>query len=356
MAVEIRPIRLPATVEDADAGELVDYAALMDRIELERLGTAELARTPRELLVDLAPDRHRRSLALGAFDGDALVGAAELEWELDDEARTAYLPMLGVDRGRRREAIGSSLLAEAERTAAAAGHPRLVVSGEHVLGSDDGTGPRLAAPQGDATIPAADAVAQFGAAHGYALGQLDRVSRLDVVGRAEELRSRLAALGASAPYRIAAWVDHAPDGLVDSFAFARERMSVDAPAGAISFELEHWDADRIRDDERRSIERGRTTLIAAAIAPDETVAGFTALSLPDGSPAVEQWDTIVLGAHRGHGLGMRLKLVNLVRLAETAPERERVYTWNADENEHMLRINIALGFRPFALESVWQRS
>ena len=41
---------------------------------------------------------------------------------------------------------------------------------------------------------------------------------------------------------------------------------------------------------------------------------------------------------------MRVKLANLVRLGEVAPERTTVYTWNADENEHMLAINIALGF------------
>ena len=53
---------------------------------------------------------------------------------------------------------------------------------------------------------------------------------------------------------------------------------------------------------------------------------------------------------------MLVKLANLVRLAEiAAPERTVVYTWNADENEHMLAINIALGFRRCGLEAIWQR-
>jgi hypothetical protein len=52
---------------------------------------------------------------------------------------------------------------------------------------------------------------------------------------------------------------------------------------------------------------------------------------------------------------MLVKLANLVRLAEAAPERTVVYTWNADENEHMLAINIALGFQRCGLEAVWQR-
>ena len=68
-----------------------------------------------------------------------------------------------------------------------------------------------------------------------------------------------------------------------------------------------------------------------------------------------QFDTLVVGVHRGHGLGMLVKLANLVELAEVAPERAVVYTWNADENDHMLAINIALGFRRRGLEAAWQR-
>ena len=48
---------------------------------------------------------------------------------------------------------------------------------------------------------------------------------------------------------------------------------------------------------------------------------------------------------------MRMKLANLVRLGEVAPERTTVYTWNADENEHMLAINIALGFEPHGMSA-----
>jgi hypothetical protein len=52
---------------------------------------------------------------------------------------------------------------------------------------------------------------------------------------------------------------------------------------------------------------------------------------------------------------MLTKLANLARLTEVAPDRTEVYTWNADENEHMLAINVALGFRRCGLEAVWQR-
>ncbi|WP_165314385.1 GNAT family N-acetyltransferase [Agromyces protaetiae] len=345
-----------------DASGLDAYVALIRRLDAETIGTSELARSPRELALDLAPSRYSRHVALGAFEDGALVGLAELEWELDEDATTAYLPMLGVEPTHRRRGIGSRLLAAAEVAAAAAGRRTLVLSADHLISRDDGHGERLRAPQGEASIRAGSVAVRFAERHGYTLGQLDRVSVVSVVGRADEFAARLAELEtsgrspeASARYRIVTWTDRAPDDLVDSLARAHTQMSLDAPSGEIAYELEPWDAARVRDDEHRSLERGRTGLFAAAVTADGEVAGFTQLSLLPASTAVEQWDTIVLAAHRGHRLGLRLKLANLLLLIRTDPTRERVYTWNADENRHMLQINEALGFEGFVLESQWQK-
>ncbi|GGI47322.1 GNAT superfamily N-acetyltransferase [Agromyces flavus] len=357
MSIDIRPIGVPERLDGADGAELGAYAELIRRLDEETLSTADLSRRPRELLEDLRESDYTKRIAFGAFDGGRLVGFAEVHWELDDEATTAYIPMLGVDATRRREGIGSRLLAAAETAARSAGHPTTVLSAEHLIDGDPAGTPRVRAPQGDASIAADAATARFAHAHGYALGQLYRISAMDVAGRDAEFRDRLAAASAAATdaYRVVCWTDRAPEDLVDSLAHAHERMSVDPPAGAIAYELEPWDAARVRDEDERSIASGRTKLTAAAVAPDGEVAGFTELSLLPDSPAVEQWDTIVLAPHRGHRLGMRIKLANLVALGDLDAARDRVYTWNADENEHMLAINVALGFRPFALESTWQR-
>ena len=56
-------------------------------------------------------------------------------------------------------------------------------------------------------------------------------------------------------------------------------------------------------------------------------------------------DTLVAKAHRGHRLGMLVKVLNLRRLQKDHPEVELVVTFNAVENDHMLAINVALGFR-----------
>jgi hypothetical protein len=55
---------------------------------------------------------------------------------------------------------------------------------------------------------------------------------------------------------------------------------------------------------------------------------------------------MVLGEHRGHRLGVRLKLENLRLAMQTFPEARWHDTFNADSNEPMLAVNVALGFQP----------
>lgn len=132
-------------------------------------------------------------------------------------------------------------------------------------------------------------------------------------------------------------------------------MVLDVPAGGVTIDDERWDAARVRERERQELDAGASVLVAAAVTRHADVAGYTELLLPPGRDFDSQYDTLVVGAHRGIGLGMLVKLANLARLAEAAPERAVVYTWNADENDHMPAINTALGFRRCGREAIWQR-
>jgi GNAT superfamily N-acetyltransferase len=353
MAIAISAIPVPERLGTPEARAFEAYAALVEQLEVELLGTADLSYTAHELLVFARDRQYSVREAIGAWDGDRLVGVADLQWEQDAEATTAYSVAFGVVPDRRHEGIGTGLLAALEARAHEVGRPTVVLMASHAF--DDGSGERVRPPQGDASLPASLPSVRFAHAHGYALGQLDRMSALDVAGRGDEFTARRDAATRDDGYRIVVWRDRAPDALVEALATAHQRMSVDAPAGAISFEEELWDVARVRADESQSLEAGRVALSAAAVTSDGDVAGYTQLTLPPGKSAVYQDDTLVLGPHRGHGLGVRMKLANLVALAETDPARTRIYTWNADENAHMLAINIALGFEPAALESSWQR-
>ncbi len=64
----------------------------------------------------------------------------------------------------------------------------------------------------------------------------------------------------------------------------------------------------------------------------------------------------MLAEHRGHRLGMLLKVANLQELAHYAPEAPLVFTFNAEENRHMLNVNEAVGFRAVGYDGAWKKT
>jgi GNAT superfamily N-acetyltransferase len=149
-------------------------------------------------------------------------------------------------------------------------------------------------------------------------------------------------------YRLTSWEGEVPDDLAETFARARSGMA-DMPTGERDFGEVSWDVDRVREAARVVARRGERLLTVAAICEaDGSVAGYTELVLPaDASPSAQQYDTAVLPAHRGHGLGLWTKSAMLRLLPDAAPSVTEIQTDNADDNRHMLAVNTALGFRPF---------
>ncbi|MFD4420307.1 GNAT family N-acetyltransferase [Agromyces sp. NPDC058484] len=358
MSIEIRRVPVPEALGTPEAAEFEAYAAIGFELERANWGHDHFAETAAELLGLQHNDAHRGRALVAAWEDAVMVGRAALGWERDAGATTVELA-LGVLPSHRRRGVGSKLLAAAESFTRDLGRSTVVAYSDHPDGGSlPADAPMLRAPDGDAVLPASAPAAGFAASHGYALAQLERVSSLTVSGRTDEFRRALEARTARAAargYRLVAWTDRTPDGLVDAYAAARERMALDVPAGGVTIDEERWDAERVREHEDEQLDGGTSVLVAAAVTGDGEIAGYTELELPLGRSIVYQYDTLVVGPHRGNGLGMLVKLANLVRLAEAAPERTDVYTWNADENEHMLAINIALGFRRCGLEAAWQR-
>ena len=50
-------------------------------------------------------------------------------------------------------------------------------------------------------------------------------------------------------------------------------------------------------------------------------------------------------AHRGHRLGLRIKVAMMDWLAQAEPQLEHIVTGNASSNSHMIGINEDMGYR-----------
>lgn len=65
---------------------------------------------------------------------------------------------------------------------------------------------------------------------------------------------------------------------------------------------------RVRKDEADLVLVGREMQVVVARAPDGSLAGHTQLAFPADGTEVYQWDTLVRSEHRGHGLGLALRI------------------------------------------------
>ncbi len=100
----------------------------------------------------------------------------------------------------------------------------------------------------------------------------------------------------------------------------------------------------------------QSAVTAAAHRPTGELVAYTVLNWRPGVPeSIAQQDTLVSSAHRGHRLSMLTKVANLRRAHSRWPSARSVLTWNANENQHMLAINIALGIKPAGYEGEWQK-
>ena len=198
--------------------------------------------------------------------------------------------------------------------------------------------------------------AAFAVAVGAHPGLEDIHSRLDV--RTVD-QPRLDAMLAeawthAAGYRVVQWQGVPPDEIIDDVAYLESRLLADAPNGDLPLEPEKIDAERLRDGELQRAKRGRATFHTAALHDGRAVAWTIIAGTADEPAQAWQNTTLVDPEHRGRRLGTVVKLENLRYIRELRPGLEVIDTFNAASNQHMLRINRAMGFA--AVETVinWQ--
>ena len=327
-------------IEEVDPHDDATITAWHAAIELARraeTGDAAVVWTLPELTANLrTPRPGRRVTAYVGRVEDQVVVAGALEVPLLANLSSADLDV-SVAPEHRRRGHGSAMLAHLEGLAAGLGRRRLNAefSWPHDLGPD----------------PAGTVGSDFATRHGYrfGLGDVQRELRGHV---GEALLDELAAEAAPhhAAYELRAWTGPVPDDLVGAWLALDSTLDTEAPTGSIEREVGHADLGAHRGAEEVQRRQGRTSLHCVALTRDggDLVAYshlVTTLHEPDRG---YQWGTLVRRDHRGHRLGLAVKVANHRLLQTEAPQVVRVSTWNAEENAAMIAVNERLGFVPVA--------
>ena len=362
---DITPAPAPATLDDPEAWALHGAAAVSHAVDLDHYGHTDIAYSARYLLARLREQTYARRTWLvatepdGAGRADAVRGLAMAILPAQGNDHAAFVDVM-VHPEHRGRGIGSALVEAGERLAFEAGRTTVISGSEHPGEPPADDPPALGAPTGSGRVRADDPAGRFAPARGYVFGQAERYSMLELPvdpAHLARLHDRAAA-HAGSDYRLVTWQDVTPDVWVAQLADLETRMTTDAPNGEIDYREEPWDAERVRAYEAQKAEAGHGWVVVAAqhVASGD-LAGFTMLEYPWDEPEVLfQEDTIVLEEHRGHRLGMWMKAAMLQRIGDVRPGARRVHTWNAEENDHMLGINVALGFRRQGVAAVWQKT
>lgn len=291
-----------------------------------------------EVVVQLRqPGPARRGEVYIAYDGDTPVGAGDVMLPQLDNTNFAQFDF-AVPPEHRRRGVGTAMFEHVRARAKA--HQRDTLSTEVNL-----------AP-GESSVPAVEFLGTYGLTSRNT--EIRRQLKLPIDG------AKLDALAARAAeridgYRIRTWSGHCPDEYAEQYAYLKGLLVTEAPTGESTYEAEKWDVERLRGEERKADAQGRTRYTAVAIAPDGTLAGHTqaVFSVHEDRRAY-QMDTLVRDEHRGHRLGLALKVENMRALQTAHPELNRIVTWNAEQNGPMVKVNVDLGFEIVEYCQEWE--
>ena len=326
-----------------DAGDDAEFAAwfdVLDRAERadSRRQDGWLPQEWRARALDVDAPTYFEIYSYGDLLAPLAVGALEvsrvdnLEWIRGD---------LFVDPAHRRQGHGSAALARLEDQARSLGRRTLIIT----VNEDEG-------------VLGAGASRHFAPAKGYRVVEENVIRDLTwprPEGELDELEARYAR--AAIDYEILSWRNTAPKELISGLARAKALMPVEIPDAGYGAQEEVWDDIRVRQHEERVNQMGRDLLVAAArhLRTGE-IAGYSELTVSRERPGTAyQWDTLVLRAHRGHRLGVLLKVATMRLLESGGYATHTIFTSNNSLNAPMIAVNEALGARPNGGNVTWHK-
>ena len=264
---------------------------------------------------DPAVTRYVPGAEHGAVDGFYRLELPDLE------NRDRAVLFVVVRPSRRRAGLGTELLRHAAREAAGAG--RAVLSG---------------------LVPRASAGESFTVSAGARLG-------LESIRRQQDVRAlpaglldslRATAEESAVGYSLVSWTGTVPGDRLGQVASVVNAMN-DAPHDE-GTEPAIWDAARVRD--RWNGRSGHREYTVAAI--HGATGDMAAIAHVNVHPQTPEWGSIAITAvarqHRGHRLGLLVKVAITEQLIAAEPDLRRISTLNAASNRYMIAVNEMLGY------------
>lgn len=305
-----------ATVDPADDAEVIAWNETQRAAHTADREQAwwTAAETAIELLRTVGPGGIRTALL--ARDGDRILGSAGVDASPGFPAEVE----IGVLPEHRRRGIGTEL-ARAARALLEGWEPGVVQTEIYV-----------------------DAGLAFAGKHGIEPGNVEHVQLLRLpldpaaLDALERPRERVTTRS---------WVGACPDDVVDDWARLADQMNEDVPMGTLTRVVKASDRDSVRRNEERMDAQGYD-MVRSIAQLDGISVGYTLIFVSRHDPdIVIQDDTMVDRGHRGNGVGRALKIANFRQLADVPSARGSrwVQTWTSTDNEPMLALNRALGFR-----------
>jgi GNAT superfamily N-acetyltransferase len=317
-------------LERLDPGDLdLPLATTLAAITVAAMGEVATVRpTGDEFLLETTRSDEPADALWVAREGGEVVGYAARVQPVHEYVDAAFLRG-AVHPGHQRQGVGGALLgAVAEAT------PRDIL--------------RSRAWRGTAGAKALPAL-------GFRRTMTHTVRRLSLADPPldwSELRREAGA--AARDYDLVRRIGPTPEANLPEMTVLREAIN-DSPD---AHEYEAYPPERIAAYEQSLVARRQTqyTLVARHRRSGEP-AGITTVCVPELAPELAaQEDTSVLPAHRGHRLGLCLKIEMADWLRAERPDVHSVDTWNEATNGPMIAVNQRLGTRIVAETSAYRRA
>ncbi|MDO5661571.1 MAG: GNAT family N-acetyltransferase [Brachybacterium sp.] len=341
MQIHVRP--LDATSES----DLLQLNALDEACDRALFGGAEVLTIAqrRALLEDTDYwVNHRFVAEVEMMDGGrSIVGLGAVQLPQQENTDTAFLG-IGVHPAFRGRGVATALVEEALLPTFRASGRSLITTWGEIPADGDPDDPEL---------PWNRVAARLGASRKN-LGVCRTLALPLETALLDELWAEVAEKIAG--YSIISWEDAVPERYIVQYGALLRQLELDEPDEDVEYDAPEYTPERIRVMEERRRSTGKRAIVAIAVAPDGTFAGNSEVEFQTAAGTTVGWqeNTLVMPEHRGHRLGLALKVTTHRRLAAEAPGLTSLVTWNSHVNPWMIQVNEKLGYEIAFREITYQ--